>query len=318
MLTRKVSRIRKLIAAFYGGCLAATLTAAPGPAQQVTASSATPANVAARTADPDGSRLATYYHQLEQQLMEAGRLRQDRSPHGIRLDAESLAESFMQIAMRSEYSLRGGGTNRSGHAAPLRRWTQPVRIGVRFGMSVHAAQQRADMAAVGNVVRRLQNATGHPVSINANAPNFHVFVVNDGERGSLGPIVRQLVPGISRAAVSAITGMGRHVFCMVVAVPGADPSQGYNQAIAIIRAEHPPRMRQSCIEEELAQGMGLANDSPAAWPSIFNDDEEFGVLTRHDELLLRMLYHPSFRPGMNEAQVAQLLPQVASQLAPHP
>ena len=44
--------------------------------------------------------------------------------------------------------------------------------------------------------------------------------------------------------------------------------------------------------------MGLANDSPDARPSVFNDDEEFAFLTRHDELLLKMLYDPRLRPGM--------------------
>ena len=47
-------------------------------------------------------------------------------------------------------------------------------------------------------------------------------------------------------------------------------------AVAIVRGEHPDLMRLSCIHEELAQGLGLANDSPYARPSVFNDDEEFG------------------------------------------
>ncbi|WP_430449438.1 DUF2927 domain-containing protein [Rhodophyticola sp.] len=284
-------------------------------AQQVTASTATPANIAARSADPTGSRLAAYYRQLEQQLVGQGSLRQDRRPRGARLGASELSASFMQIAMRSEYSLRGGGVSSTGHAAPLRRWVAPVRLGVRFGMSVGGAQQRADMATVRQVAHRLQTASGHPVAVTANSPNFHVLIVSDAERAGLGPTLRQLVPGLSRAAVSAVTGMGRNTFCMVVAVPGRDLAQGYVQAIAIVRAEHPPRMRQSCIEEELAQGMGLANDSPNAWPSIFNDDEEFGVLTRHDELLLQILYHPALRPGMAPHQVQSVLPGIAQQVA---
>ena len=69
--------------------------------------------------------------------------------------------------------------------------------------------------------------------------------------------------------------------------PGAGAA--YSNAVAVIRAELPDRMRLSCIHEELAQGMGLANDSPDARPSIFNDDEEFAYLTTHDERMLRML-----------------------------
>lgn len=299
-------------------CVVATFFAAATgvKAQQLAAAStATPANLAARAADPNGSILAAYYHQMETHLVSQGHLRQERHPRGSNLSAEVLADNFMQIAMRSEYSLRGGGISRGGQAAPLRRWVEPVRLGVRFGMSVHSAQQRADMSTVRQVARRLEVATGHPVAVTANSPNFHVLVVSDAERAGLAPLLRELVPGLSRAAVNAITGMGRNTFCMVVAVPNRDLSQGYDQAIAIVRAEHPARMRQSCIEEELAQGMGLANDSPGAWPSIFNDDEEFGVLTRHDELLLQMLYHPALHPGMVPHQVAPILPALSQQIA---
>ena len=86
------------------------------------------------------------------------------------------------------------------------------------------------------------------------------------------------------------------------------------QAVAVIRAELPPRLRRSCVHEELTQGMGLANDSPRARPSIFNDDEEFAYLTRHDELLLKILYDPRLRPGMSEAEAQPIVLQIAREL----
>ena len=84
----------------------------------------------------------------------------------------------------------------------------------------------------------------------------------------------------------------------------------------MIRAELPDRLRLSCIHEELAQGMGLANDSPDARPSIFNDDEEFAYLTAHDERLLKMLYDPRLRPGMTEAEALPIVTRIAAELAP--
>ncbi len=70
-------------------------------------------------------------------------------------------------------------------------------------------------------------------------------------------------------------------------------------------------MRSACIHEELAQGMGLANDSPGARPSIFNDDEEFALLTTHDELLLRMLYDTRLQTGMEPSVAAPIARQIA-------
>lgn len=254
-------------------------------------------------------QLASYYQQMEQQLVSQGRLRQERRSSS--LDAQALARDFMAIAMRSEYALRGGAATSGGGTSSLRRWEQPIRLGIRFGPSVSGPQQRRDISTVQSVAQRLQRASGHPIQVvNANA-NFHVLVLNDNERANARSVLQQIAPGLSRAAQGAILRMRPNTFCMVVAIPGDNAADGYQQAIAIVRAEHPPLMRRSCIEEELAQGMGLANDSPDAWPSIFNDDEEFGVLTRHDELLLRMLYHDSLRCGMSAGVVDQYVEALA-------
>jgi hypothetical protein len=252
-------------------------------------------------AQSTGDSLAQYYRQMEQQLLSQGLLRQERRVPG--LDAQTLARNFMAIAMRSEYALRGGSATSSGHTAPLRRWETPIRLGVRFGASVDRAQQQRDLATIRSVAQRLQQASGHPMALVNTRANFHVLVLSEAERANIRPVLQQIAPDLSRAAQNAVLRMRRNTFCMVVAIPGPDPAQGLQQAIAIVRAEHPPLMRQSCIEEELAQGMGLSNDSRDARPSIFNDDEEFGVLTRHDELLLRILYSDSLRCGMSAGAV---------------
>jgi acetyl-CoA acetyltransferase family protein len=79
-------------------------------------------------------------------------------------------------------------------------------------------------------------------------------------------------------------------------------------------AEHPDLMRLSCLHEEITQGLGLANDSPAARPSIFNDDEEFALLTPMDELMLKMLYNPLLTPGMTEAEARPIVDSLATAL----
>ncbi|MFO7921271.1 MAG: DUF2927 domain-containing protein [Nioella sp.] len=243
--------------------------------------------------------LTQYYQRMEAQLISQGHLRQERRVPG--LDAQTLARNFMSIAMRTEYSPTGNGAA-SGYS-PLRRWEDPVRLGVHFGPSVSATQQRHDLAAVRGVSQRLQRATGHPIRMVNSGANFHVLVLSEAERANVRNTLLQIAPGLSRAAQSAVMRMRPDTLCLVMAIPHDNPEDGFRQAIAIVRAEHPSRMRQSCMEEELAQGMGLTNDSPEARPSIFNDDEEFGVLTRHDELLLRMLYHDALRCGMSPRDV---------------
>lgn len=257
-------------------------------------------------AQQGGTDLSQYYRQMEQQLLAQGHLRQDRWTED--LDSQMLARNFMSIAMRTEYSSTGTA---GGGYSPLRRWEQPVRLHVLFGPSVTSQQQHRDLSTVRDVAQRLERATGHPIRMTASRPNFHVLVLNERERRNIRNTLLRIAPGLSRAAQSAVMRMRPNTFCMVIAIPGQRPEDGLQQAIAIVRAEHPPRMRQSCIEEELAQGMGLSNDSPHAQPSIFNDNEEFGVLTRHDELLLRMLYSNSLECGMSPRDALQTVELLA-------
>ncbi|MEL6775220.1 MAG: DUF2927 domain-containing protein, partial [Pseudomonadota bacterium] len=68
--------------------------------------------------------------------------------------------------------------------------------------------------------------------------------------------------------------------------------------------------------EEITQVLGLGNDHPEVRPSIFNDDEEFALLTEHDEWLVRLLYHDRLRPGMTEDEALPIVREVIGQLRP--
>jgi len=103
------------------------------------------------------------------------------------------------------------------------------------------------------------------------------------------------------------------VSCLVLAFSRSG-TDVYTDAIAVIRAELPELSRRACYYEELAQGMGLPNDSPRARPSLFNDTAEFAVLTTLDEQLLRMLYDPRLRIGMREREARPVIRRIASEL----
>ena len=110
-----------------------------------------------------------------------------------------------------------------------------------------------------------------------------------------------------------MTNLQRSTYCLVYAMSPGDSSV-YNGAFALIRSEHPDLRRMACLHEEIAQGLGLANDHPQARPSIFNDDEEFALLTVMDEYMLRILYDPRLRPGMTEAEARPIVEQIATEL----
>jgi hypothetical protein len=265
-------------------------------------------------ADTARADLSAYYAGLEAALVARGALKAERG--GLsRLDAARLERDFMQAALMEEYG-RGltAGTG-SRKSKLLLRWEEPVRIRVSFGASVPDDLRRADRARIGDYAARLSRVTGHTVRLSSGDANLHVLVVSEAERRGLASQLPALVPGISPWMVRTISRMKPNHLCMVVAEPNADPRRGYARAVAIVRAEHSDLMRTACIEEELAQAMGLPNDCEEANPSIFNDNQEYALLTRRDEILLGMLYNPSLASGMTAAEARPIVTAMARQHA---
>ena len=271
---------------------------------------------AART-DPVSEALASYFRNIQDQQLGQGLLRLDESALPPALDEARLSDVYVEIALRDEYRRDGGRFRASGESAPLRRWAGPVAYRLEFGDSVPAGTRQRDRAEVTRLVRDLADTTGHPLRLlpegSTTGANFHVLVLSEGERRAIGPRLRTLVPGIDDPTVDLITSLPRTANCLVVAFAGRG-QQVYTNAIAVIRTELPDLTRISCYHEELAQGLGLPNDSPVARPSIFNDAQEYARLTGLDRLLLRLHYDERLRPGMREEEARPIIREIAAEL----
>lgn len=272
----------------------------------------TPAPTATTEVTAKSAAAATYYRQVQQILLSQGMLRTDGGADQT-VSAQTLADNFMRIALFDEYRRGSGGFVREETESRLRRWEGPIRVSVRFGASVPPERQATDRAKIASFVARLAAITGHPMSVDERMPNFFIHVVSEDEREALGPEIDAALPGLTRTDVAGVTAMPRSTYCLVYAMAN-DRSKAYTRAFAVIRAEHPDLLRQSCVHEELTQGLGLPNDSPDARPSIFNDDEEFALLTDQDELMLRILYSPELRPGMTAAEARPIVESLARRL----
>lgn len=262
----------------------------------------TPKKIAPAAPVPPSAKstdLARYYAKVQNDLLTRGLLRTDGGGPDTPYSADDLARNFENIVFFDEYSrgagLTGASNDRSGR---LSRWNGPVRIGTEFGASVPLEQRDKDKVQVDRYAARLARITGHPIDTVSKSANFHVFVVGEDDSDFLRDRLVQLVPGIGKTELDLFTNLPRSYYCLVVAVSGSNAPNDYTRAVALVRAEHPDLVRLSCFHEEIAQGLGLPNDSPSARPSIFNDDDEFALLTSHDELLLKMLYDPRLKTGM--------------------
>lgn len=256
--------------------------------------------------------MARHYARVEQDLQAQGLMRVDGGGVDTPFNARMLVQNFIRIALYDEYDASSGTIIAKQTPSRLRRWETPIRMNVVFGASIPLEQREADQSMVAGYATRLSALTGVPIRMGPSGANFHVLILNEDERRTAAPRLRALMPGIPESAVGLITGMERSTFCVAFAFSGENSA--YTQAIAVIRGEHPPLLRRSCVHEELAQAMGLANDSPAARPTIFNDDEEFALLTHHDELLLKILYDPRLRTGMTPEQARPIVEVIAAEL----
>lgn len=254
--------------------------------------------------------LSIYYRRLQNDLLAQGLLRGDGGGPDTPFTDTILARNFVRIALFDEYVTDGDALRPQATLSRLRRWEQPVRMAVEFGASVPEMQRARDESGVAAYIARLSRVSGLSIRKVDQDPNFHVLILNEDDRLGYRDRIREIVPGIATSSLNAMVNLPRDQLCIVVAFAEGG-SSSYSKAIAIIRAEHPDLLRTSCIHEELAQGLGLANDSPQARPSIFNDDEEFGLLTTHDELLLKMLYDPRFETGMQPAEAAPIARAIA-------
>ena len=254
-----------------------------------------------------------YYARVQADLLSQGLLRTDAGGEDAPFTDRMLADNFLRVALYDEYTPTATGLVQRESISQLRRWVAPVRVGLRFGASVPAEQAATDRARIASYLQRLARLTGHPIALSDASPNFWLHVVNEDERRALGPVIRAALPELSGPEVAGLTDLPRSTYCIVYAL-SAPGGEGYDRAFAVIRAEHPDLLRLSCLHEEIAQGLGLANDSPRARPSIFNDDEEYALLTRQDELMLRILYNPALRPGMTEAEARPIVTELATRL----
>jgi hypothetical protein len=263
----------------------------------------------------ESQQASAYYASAQARLRAQGRLRQELYPNDARFTTRNLVENFERIALYDEYSVSGGQFIERQTASSLRRWERPIRIGITFGPSVTEQQRSQDTAYVRSFAQRLARLSGLNIQLtDARRANFSLLFLNKDEQRDLTPQlvgkIKYLVPQI----VNEIRNSPRGIFCVAYAIEEQGSLTGYKGAVILIKGEHTDLMRKSCIQEEMTQALGLANDSPKARPSIFNDDEEFALLTRHDELLLRMLYDPRLSIGMTVDVAHPIIQQIAQDL----
>ena len=264
---------------------------------------------------PRSDRVRNYYATLEERLVTNGLLKTNAGADAA-FSATNLTTNFERIALEDEFQLQGSTLVKSNRSTRIRRWEDPIRVSLNFGESFPEPKRRNDTDFILDYLDRMEDLTGRDIAVGPGRANFHIFVLNADELAMFGNRIDGLNLPRNQLIGAQIANQQVETLCSVFAITDRNRDSRYLAAVVIVKAEHPDLLREACYHEEIAQGMGLTNDSLSARPSIFNDNEEYAYLTHHDELLLKILYDPRIKSGMSRGSAMPLVEDIAQELRP--
>ena len=262
-------------------------------------------------------KLRKYYNRLEERKLSLGLLRQDGGGTDTPFDVEDIVEAFEQLAFYNEYKIGENQLLPNTDMVNLGKWNSTINISMRFGNSVDTKQKNKDLLDIHNLLLILSEATKHKMKISNKNINMYIVVGNQKEVAELTSKIGTNLPEFDPKRIPIITRLPKDIHCLAMTSMSAGPNSEIKSALIIIRSELPKLMRIACFHEEIAQSLGLTNDSHLARPSIFNDDDEFATLTRLDKILLQILYDNRLKSGISKQNSFQLVRQIAKEIA-HP
>ena len=265
--------------------------------------------------DRKEAKLRKYYSRLEERKTSLGLLRQDGGGVDTPFDVDDIVEAFEQLAFYNEYDIDKNKLLPNSNAVSLAKWKTNTNILVRFGTSIDKNQKEKDLLEIKGLIRNLSEITNHKIEFSQQNENMYVVIANQEEIKTLIGEIGLTRPEFDPTRIPIITQLPKDIHCMAMTSMSSEPNSAISSALVIIRSELPEIMRRACFHEEIAQSLGLTNDSHFARPSIFNDDDEFATLTKFDEILLRILYDHRLQPGISQKEAAQLVKQIATEIS---
>lgn len=254
-----------------------------------------------------------------------GRLRAERAPVDAPLSPDLISVNFRRIAFDLEADPLGNGEQSAADAPPIiRKWRAPIL----YSLLSTDTDESVIAPKVGAFAKRLRDVTGHtikPLDEEQDGDgSLRLMIVygSDAMMALMSKPSNIYGPDWSQSEKAVATWIAESISewrfapspCggfVLVDQDGKGNSTGeILVALVLIRKEVPDLLLRACIEEELAQVMGTMNDHDQVRPSVFNDDQEFALLTDHDMALLRLLYDPRIEPGMSPDVAMPIIRQI--------
>lgn len=194
--------------------------------------------------------------------------------------AEEVIRYFTEVCLDAEMI-------NSGNPTLLQKWQSPIRY------MIYGDPTEEDLASIGSMEAWLNTIEGFPglhQTQDAAAANLRIHFCSEQEMTDL---------------------MGQQFSGLDGAVTFWYEQDVIFDAIICCRKDLDQHLRNSVILEELYNGLGPVQDTQLRPDSIiYAAYSEPQALTQMDELILRLLYHPSLTCGMNADQCAEMIRQL--------
>ncbi|WP_114410662.1 DUF2927 domain-containing protein [Marinomonas foliarum] len=207
-----------------------------------------------------------------------------------------IQDSFMKIALEREY--------KETKHPKLIRWATPIKL--FFESDSGDANLQKELLSVH--AQHLSYITGLSIDFTDDPKQANIFVIFTNY-DNLENKVRQYIgdPEKIRTALNEAICLGNF---------RRNRNYEITRGSIIIPVDY-ARIKArflDCIVEEITQLLGLPNDSNDVFPSIFNDVSIDSYLSPLDYLLLKALYSPHLKPGMDVTQTRAAFPKLLAEL----
>ncbi|HUF57299.1 MAG TPA: DUF2927 domain-containing protein [Thermohalobaculum sp.] len=249
------------------------------------------------------------YALYEAALRAGGNLRTEIEPEDAPFSNADLVTNFHRIALHHEADIERDGSEENSVPNRLGRWEQDINYRlVGSGVTPETELEVREFA------RRLERLTGRSFRPAEEDINFLILITDPDERPEVADMLGEVMPALGRSFDR--WRQSKSLICVATNLYRNTSDDRIVFGMVMMGSELGPLMRSSCLHEELVQALGLGNDHSEVRPSIFNDDEEFALLTRHDEYLLRILYDPRLKSGMTAAEAMPIVREIIADLRP--
>ena len=117
------------------------------------------------------------------------------------------------------------------------------------------------------------------------------------------------IPGVDPRLIAKLASTGG---CYFLSWPNSESR--IVKAVIVINVERDKFDINHCLLEEISQSLGLPNDSNLMRPSLFSDRDQLTEPSRTDRILLKTLYHPRMKAGLERTEALRVARKIIAEL----